>query len=249
MSARVLVITYHAIGGPGGVLTTPPEVLRAQLAAWRAAGIRFLRLDEFEGYLAGTLKLESDALLLTFDDGLLSVYTDAFPIMQELGVPGTLFLVSDAMGRDNRFPGQPDWVPTLPIMSWEQAKELAANGFDVGSHTRRHPPLGDAALTSDLQDEVGGAAALMARELGRPMTAFAYPYGSLNGAVRQEVGAHHRLAFTTEMGPAMVGDDPLLIRRIDAFYLQAPAVYTRLFTTAGRAYLAGRAMARRLRGH
>jgi hypothetical protein len=99
-----------------------------------------------------------------------------------------------------------------------------------------------------LQDEVGGAAALLARELGRPMTAFAYPYGSLNGAVRQEVGAHHRLAFTTEMGPAMLGDDPLLIRRIDAFYLQAPAVYTRLFTTAGRAYLAGRAMARRLRG-
>ena len=249
MSARVYVITYHAIGGDGGVLATPPEVLRAQLTAWRDAGIRFLRLDEFESHLAGTLKLDANALLLTFDDGLLSVYTEAFPIMRELGIPGTLFLVSDTMGGDNRFPGQPAWVPTLPIMTWEQAKEMAAGGFDIGSHTRHHPPLADVSVTSDLQDEVGGAAELLAKQIGRPMTAFAYPYGSLNAAVREAVGKHHRVAFSTVMGPVVPGDDPLLVKRIDAFYLQAPAVYARVFTTAGRAYLAGRAMARRLRGH
>jgi peptidoglycan/xylan/chitin deacetylase (PgdA/CDA1 family) len=62
------------------------------------------------------------------------------------------------------------------FMSWDEARQLAAMGFDIGSHTMEHPIL--ARLDShDLKSELRGSKAKIEAELGRPVHALAYPNG------------------------------------------------------------------------
>jgi hypothetical protein len=52
--------------------------------------------------------------------------------------------------------------------------------------------------------------------LGREVNAFAYPYGKWSDVVRSAVaGAGYCCAFSTRSGFSHLGDDPMLVRRID----------------------------------
>jgi peptidoglycan/xylan/chitin deacetylase (PgdA/CDA1 family) len=70
-----------------------------------------------------------------------------------------------------------DYLRAPLFMSWDTVREMAAAGMDIGGHTRTHAPLSRVDPQA-LRDEVGGCFADLARELGRPPCAFAYPFGS-----------------------------------------------------------------------
>lgn len=68
------------------------------------------------------------SVVLTFDDGYIDVYQNAFPIMQKSGFSGVVFIITDLVG-------------TPGYMSWEELKELKNAGWEMGSHTLSHPSL------------------------------------------------------------------------------------------------------------
>lgn len=63
------------------------------------------------------------------------------------------------------------------FMTWEQVKELAAAGMEIGGHTRTHPALSRVSDPQVLRDEIGGCYADLRQMLERPPVAFAYPFG------------------------------------------------------------------------
>lgn len=61
----------------------------------------------------------------TFDDGELSTYTAAFPLLRDHELRANLAVVTDWVGGDHRY-------------SWEQIEVMADHGWEVMSHSESH---------------------------------------------------------------------------------------------------------------
>lgn len=209
------VLTFHAVDASGSVLSFPPEGLRRLVRGLRRDGHAVVPLEQ--------LLDEPDAadrVALCFDDGMRSVCDAALPVLRDEGATATLFLTTGAVGKDNGWPGQPEGIPRLPMLSWPQVEALHAAGWAVEAHTVHHPDLrllDDAALEAELVD----AADEIEQRLGRRPRAFAYPYGFFDERVAERVGRHYATAFTTRMAPLDAGGvERLRVPRLDSYYLR-----------------------------
>jgi peptidoglycan/xylan/chitin deacetylase (PgdA/CDA1 family) len=114
-------------------------------------------------------------VVVTLDDGYEDNFQHAYPVLRRHGIPATIFLVSDAVGRRN------DWtrkgvLAGRPMMSWEQIRAMRGDGIDFGAHSRTHPRLTELGAEAAAA-EVAGSGTDIERALGSPVSAFAYPYG------------------------------------------------------------------------
>lgn len=181
----VRVLAYHAVAdvdhpAPSRYLV-PPRLLEQQLSALSAAGFHFISATELLDGLAGR-RLPPRAILVTFDDGYVSVHHTARHILARLAIPAVAFVVTGLVGRWNEWDARAP-VPKLPLMDRAQLAELVAQGWELGTHTRTHPHLRGVSA-SQLADEVAGSRKDLAElGLGTPRL-LAYPYGQHSSRVR-----------------------------------------------------------------
>jgi peptidoglycan/xylan/chitin deacetylase (PgdA/CDA1 family) len=129
------ILTFHSIDDSGSVLSFRPSMFAELVQGILASGIAICGLDELLG-------AECDnAVTLTFDDGMRSVFENALPVLREAQVPAHLYLTTDYVGRDNRWPTQPAKGPRMQLMDWDQVEACAHAGMLVESHTVNHPDL------------------------------------------------------------------------------------------------------------
>lgn len=239
------ILTYHSLDETGSPVSVSPAMFRRHLAALERAGYTVLPLGE-------ALERDERVVALTFDDGYAAVYEQALPLLASYGWRATVFAVSDYVGRDNAWPGQPPFVPPGRLLSWEALRELVSLGWEVGAHSRTHPDL--TALGDDaLADEILGGKARLEDQLGREVKVFAYPYGSEDQRVRARVAAVHTAACTTRMGIARRSGDRYALERLDMWYFSRPTTDRLLgsrwmgpYATLCRAARLGRANVRRV---
>jgi peptidoglycan/xylan/chitin deacetylase (PgdA/CDA1 family) len=184
--ADVLVLCYHALSErwPAALSTTPAR-FEEQLELLLRRGYRPVT---FEQALQGAGGGER-TMAVTFDDAYRSVLSLARPIMERLGVPGTVFAPTDWVGREQpmTWDGIDQWLrgpheQELMCLGWPELRELAAAGWEIGSHTCSHPRLttvDDATLAAELRD----SKAACEEGMGRPCRSIAYPYGDVDARV------------------------------------------------------------------
>ncbi|MEI2720430.1 MAG: polysaccharide deacetylase family protein [Gemmatimonadales bacterium] len=236
------ILTYHSIDRTGSVISVTPEDFAAHVE-WAASGAA--RVVSVEELL--TLPDSTDAVALTFDDGLQSVATEAAPRLADRGLAATVFVVSDHAGHDNRWRGAGDArIPAQPVIGWDGLGRLAEAGWRIGSHTRHHPML-TRCSDAELEDELAGSATMIAKETGTPAVTFAYPYGDTDARVRAAVGRHYRIACTTSYQPVSTRTDPLDVPRLDAWYFRGRAPFRDWGTPRFRRAIAWRHALRRAR--
>lgn len=107
------------------------------------------------------------ALLLSFDDGWVGVYQNAFPVMRARGIRGTCFIVTSLVG-------------TAGYMTWAQIAELAANGWTIANHTQHHTDLSGLTEAQQETEIQAGITDLTAQGYGASAKYFAYPFGGHN---------------------------------------------------------------------
>jgi peptidoglycan/xylan/chitin deacetylase (PgdA/CDA1 family) len=118
-------------------------------------------------------------------------------------------------------------------VTWEQARELDANGVEIGSHTMTHPILTNIS-DERLRRELHGSKLRLEEALGRRVDQFCYPNGDNDERVQCEVArAGYRVAVTCVGGLNKRGDDPLTLRRIHterdlAHFLQSTSGFEQL---------------------
>ena len=150
-------------------------------------------------------------VVLTFDDGYDGVRTVALPLLRARGFSATVFVVSGKLGGANDWDGE---TPGDALLSEAGVRELAAGGFEIGSHGATHralPGLSDA----DLAAETRGSRDRLERLVGGPVVSFCYPYGACDGraaaAVRE---AGFRAATVIRGGLVPDLQDPFRLRRV-----------------------------------
>jgi peptidoglycan/xylan/chitin deacetylase (PgdA/CDA1 family) len=202
--ARPLVLGYHAVSdGWPSELAVPPDELKRQLEhlLWRG-----YRGTTFSELVAGDCPAKP--LAVTFDDGYVSVYENAMPILEELGIPGTIFVPTSLIGREPiaAWKGLEHWSGTqyedeLRLLDWERLREMRDQGWEIGSHTCTHArltTLDDDALASELAD----SRVACTEHMGSPCRSLAFPYGSFDRRVTAAArDAGYAAAATLRPGP------------------------------------------------
>jgi peptidoglycan/xylan/chitin deacetylase (PgdA/CDA1 family) len=243
---RILpVLTYHSIDPSGSVISIAPDEFRRHMQRLSQAGWRTLRLREaMDGLSRGAWP--SRSLVLTFDDGYTSVIEFAMGELAVHGFTAIVFAVSGSVGRTNRWPGQPSWVPDLPLLDWPALRSLVESGWELGAHSRTH-----ARLPSLAADEVAREMRESKQELqdrcGAEVNAFAYPYGVTSPTVVQTAASHFTAAFGTRLAYVSPHSHPFELERLDAYYLRSGRLLEDLDSIRARSYFAIRRAVRRWR--
>lgn len=233
------VITFHSIDSSGSVLSFTQASLARLLAALRRDQVPIVSFQEL-------CRIPRGATLM-FDDGIGTILNNALPVLRSFAAPGHLFVVSNYVGTNNRWPSQPRHVATLPLLSWDELAACQSAGLTIESHTANHPDLrqlSDAAV----HDEIEQSNAAITQRLGVRPTLFAYPYGLRDQRVAAIVRSRYAAAFTTQLDYLPATLDPASVPRLDSYYLRSAPWIERPLATATKGYLRLRSLLRRLRG-
>ncbi len=181
----LLILCYHAVHPSWPAeLSVTPHALELQVAELARRGYRGVSFSE-----ALSRPPEGSVVAITFDDGYRSVLELAKPILDRHGYPGTLFVPTDWPddGGPMRWKGIEHWLGTpheqeMRALGWPELGELAAAGWEIGSHTCSHPHLPELDETG-LAHELRASKARIEAELGRPCSSLAYPFGEADARV------------------------------------------------------------------
>lgn len=234
MSATVLM--YHSLDDGGSVISIAPGVFQRQMDILHRGAFNVISFGQLVKSLREGQPLPEKSVVITFDDGFSSVYTIAAPVLEEYGFPATLFVVAGYCGKSNDWPSQPSAIPRMPLMTWDQVRELEGRGFEVGAHTSTHPRL-DLVADDELEYELVESKAFIEDQLGHGVGLFSYPYGRVSQPSSALVQQTYRGACTTRLGTVASNSDPLSVQRVDSHYVHSPQMFKMLSTPALSWYL------------
>jgi len=233
---KLSVLTYHAIDTRPSVISIDPRLFQSQMEMLAAQNFIGIGLSEAFDHLERTGSFPENSIVLTFDDGYTSLLEEVLPITQALGFSATAFVIYDLIGLNAEQARSVVGDINRDMLGWSQIEELISSGFEIGSHTRRHPDLTRLSAVA-LGQELGDAKERLQQHLQVPVDALAYPYGHLNRAVKNAASGHYKLACTTRLGRVTRDMDPLQLKRIDAYYLRNPKTFLSVCNGGFDAYL------------
>ena len=206
MRAGVMVLCYHNIEDKSAMkaLTISIPEFERQLAAVKDHGFTVIGMQDFLAWRRGEKSIPQKSCVITIDDGWVSGYTNAWPVLKKYGYPFTLFIYVNYVGSGGK------------SLSWEQLGEMRDAGVDIQCHTYSHsnlrsPGVGVDAKTKALvqkdiqtlgkdgwmKKEIIESKKVIEQRLGIQVNAIAYPFGVYNPQARALVKeAGYEAAFT-----------------------------------------------------
>lgn len=182
---KVPILLYHhitdeAFSGGNEISLISPYDFRMHMTAIKVnfTPISLRRYYQYVTCTDGSVTLPDNPIIVTFDDGYLSNYEIAYPILKELEIPATIFVVTDTVGA---MAG--DGKVNYSHFTWEQAKEMERSGLvEIQSHTASHARL--ASLPQEqLVLQLRKSKYMIEKNLGHPCDMIAFPYGSYTESV------------------------------------------------------------------
>ncbi len=240
----LLVLSYHDIrddvarkGDPDRYATSTQN-FAAHLDWLTGQGYRPVRLDDVIAAARGERALPDKAVLLTFDDGLRSVYTHAFPLLRAYGYPALVAVVTDWVdlpaGRAIDYGHRP--FTRDDFLTWAQLREMHDSGLiEVASHshdlhhgvlanpqgnstpaaiTRIYDPVGrryesEAAYLNRIRTDLSASAAAIRRELRVGPRAIVWPYAAYSNRINAIADElGMRISFDLEGRDQTLSPDP-----------------------------------------
>ncbi|VEF46730.1 polysaccharide deacetylase [Bacillus freudenreichii] len=182
---QIPILIYHSIDEYKGVgakeLYVTPENFEKQMMYLRDHGFTLLTFERWKD-----IHKVNKPIFITFDDGYknnLHVFSTFKKLETESFKPaGTLFVISDFIGRSNR-------------LSKTDLKMMADSGLlSIQSHTATHPDLTN---IKNFDYELGVSKEKIQKVTGKPVIALAYPYGKFNDKVISETKKYYKFGIAT----------------------------------------------------
>ena len=206
-SAGVMVLCYHRLEEkprPKDELAITPQEFEKEMQQIKDAGFSVIPMQDFLAWRRGDKDIPAKSCVLTIDDGYVSGYDTAWPILKKFGYPFTMFVYINYIGSGGK------------SVSWDQLAEMRDAGVDIESHTYYHdnlrsPPSSVDATTLKLiradiaslgmegymRKEIVDSKQILEKQLGIKVNCIAYPYGNYSQKVRDLVKeAGYEAGFT-----------------------------------------------------
>jgi len=195
----VPILLYHHIGIPQSesLYYISPLEFEKQMFLLREWGYQTISVELLVRAIKEGAELPPKPIILTFDDGSETVFTNAFPILQKYNFTGSAYIVYNYVGIN-------------AYMNAEQIRALYAAGWEIGSHSLSHVDL--TVRTDRQSDEIVDSRAKLQNLLGLPIQTFAYPFGAYDKDALHYV---HFAGYSAAMG---LGNDTLQGNK-NLFYL------------------------------
>jgi peptidoglycan/xylan/chitin deacetylase (PgdA/CDA1 family) len=161
----VPILLYHhiAVLQNENIYYVLPAAFERQMNLLHEWGYTTISVELMVRAIKEGAELPPKPIILTFDDGSETIYTNALPIMQKYNFTGTVYLVYNYVGTRN-------------YMNPDQIRGLYASGWEIGSHSLSHADLTE---RSDRQmDEIVESRRKLQSLLGVPVLSFSYPFGA-----------------------------------------------------------------------
>jgi peptidoglycan/xylan/chitin deacetylase (PgdA/CDA1 family) len=149
-----------------------------------------LACQDLEGHLQVAAQLQRAVgsrapLVLSFDDGHISNYISALPLLEKYACKAVFFVIVGRIGHSSDF------------MTWGQLRELVALGHQVCAHGWSHRFL-TGCSDSELRTELVRSKQELERRLGVPVQALSAPHGRWDNRVAARCAeAGYRLLYTS----------------------------------------------------
>ena len=216
----VPVLTWHALSNETtGEAYVTPETFRRQIEALYEAGYSTISLEQLRDYVYKGTPLPENPIVLTFDDGYLSNYEDAFPVLEEYGMKATIFAIGVSIGKDTY---KDTGNAMTPHFGAAEMQEMVDSGLiSIQSHTydmHQWPPFEDgstavretlaqlpgesdedyeAAVKADIQQSKQAIEPIT----GEKVNALSYPEGAYSTLTMDALRSQGiELTFTTQPG-------------------------------------------------
>ena len=216
-TVRLPILSYHNLSKEpsDSSMTVSTVVFQEQMQTLRELGYTPVSLQAVCDYVNKGTPLPEKPILLTFDDGYLSNYTLAYPILRVFGYPATIFVIGVSIGKDTY---KDTGIPIEPHFSLEQAQEMtesglitvASHGYNVHEVQGYDPdPIRRGVLRKDGESREAYRSFLlqdaerMFSLLGESAQYFSYPYG-LHDADSQRIQQESGIRVTMLFGGSTV---------------------------------------------
>ncbi len=209
-SAEVPILMYHYISASPSAqdrirygLSVTPERFAGTTALLSDNGYTTISLRDLYEYLAVGKALPDKPIILTFDDGYLDNYTNAFPILQQYDMVGTFFVLTG-----------PADDGEATYLTWDMITEMSNAGMDIQLHSREHLDMRNRSFDWLVFQIIGGRQSIEGHT-GKPVIFMAYPSGKYDAAVLRFLrGNNFWAAVTTASGVTHDLSEPLLWDRV-----------------------------------
>ena len=179
------ILLYHHVSAD--ISTSRYQVsipeFRAQMNALHDMGYTTIPISTLLDAIIHGAPLPEKPVVITFDDGHISVYENAFPIMNEFGFKGVFYIVANRINNLSNF------------VNIAQITEMQDAGWEIGSHSYTHADLTQS--QSIAAYEIAQSKTDLEFALSSKIQTFAYPYGAINPFVAQKV---HDYGYRAGMG-------------------------------------------------
>ena len=207
--SKILVLNYHQVNNNFNPLAVPVNDFDAQMSYLSEHGYVTITPDELAEGLEGNLNLPEKPVLITFDDGYVDNYTNAFPILKKYNFRATIFIIPSLISKNPRY------------MTWEQLKEMEQNGVTMQSHTLNHIAL-EELPDDEIRSELLNSKVILEEQLGHEINFLAYPTGTYNlhiAGIARDVG--YKGAFTVKYGNVDLGSNLYALERVPIFQTES----------------------------
>lgn len=143
----------------------------------------------------------------------MSVYSLALPELERIGATGTVFVISDLVGK--KYLDQ-------PVMSERMLQSLSSRGWEIGSHTRTHPnltELSDSQINAELRDSKERLEAITHTKV----TSLSYPFNAQNNRIKAIAARYYKFGRWNRSYPplrvnSLFPRDKMQVNAVSTYY-------------------------------
>lgn len=193
-----VVLQYHHVSDTTPPATsTSPARFAAHLDHLERAGFAVVPLQDLVDALREGRPLPDRTAAITFDDGYVSIYETAWPLLRAKNLPFTVFVNTEPHDA-----GRP------LFMSWAQLRELHAAGATIANHGVSHASFfngragrSDGDWRAWVRSEITTAQGRITEAIGAAPMLFAWPFGEFDARLLEILGDLGYTGFGQQSGP------------------------------------------------
>ena len=213
-ASQLLVLNYHHVDDRvDTAFSVNPSMFTDQLELLLNLGYIPLSITELIELTSNSLG-DKNFFLVTFDDGYDDFLTHALPVLEDLNIPVSLFIIGNYIG------GWNDWDPLRKSrhrhLTLDELRDLRSHGVEFGGHSCTHSRL-TSMKGRKLESEILGSKTILESALNTRVRAFAYPGGHFNRRVVQLTARIYALGFAATSKRPVKKFHPFRIHRFDPF--------------------------------